>query len=925
MIPDEEIERLKDIDLAELILSYGVDLKRAGSEWKACCPFHSEDSPSFSVVPNKNFFYCFGCGASGNPIDFVMLYQNVDFKQAVQMLGAGQGPADAPKRKPRTRPEPKPSEWQVQAIAAGMDMPPPAVLPVMVDKQWTDVPVVAAWPYRDAGGNLLAYDLRIEPEPGKKQIIPVTWQINTSTGEAKWRQGSLPKPRTLYGAELLADNPNHQILVVEGCKTTDAGRRLFAGMPVIVVSWMGGGKAVKFADWSLLAGRKVVVWPDCDSKTNQQTGEYLPYSEQPGMAAALEICEQLPDTCDARIVAVPLPGELVDGWDLADAEAEGWDGARAVDFLRKNLHLADSIKRAHEHQQEPAPAPPPEHYAEAPPPDDSYQPDRGEPLPPAVDDQPFRILGWDRLTAHYLPHNSEQIIALTASQHTKNNLIALAPLDYWQRSFPSSKKADDAVDWGMVNNALIQSSQRFGIYDPDLVRGRGAWWEDGRWAVHLGDRVIIDGHSFKLREAPTRYIYEKSAAMQIEFEEPLSGHEAVKLMKICERLRWIKPIDGKLLAGWVFLAPICGAIEWRPHIWITGGAGSGKSTVMRHVIGRCLKGICLQVEGDTSEAGIRQALVHDARPVVFDEFESERRKAAERVQDVLAMVTRASSESDAQLLKGSGDGKATGYKTRAMFAFSSIAVNLQQFAAATRVTVLDLYGEPESERSLATYNSIMAEVFDTLTPDYIQRLQARAIRLIPVIRKNAQTFAEAAAIALKSRRMGDQIGTLLAGVYALHSGKQIGRDEALDWINKQQWDEVRELSDNKDESSCISHILSRVVRVDGSKGQVTRSIGELIEKATSTGNYNEEHGITLEDAHAALRRMGIKCDLEHGKGWWVTFANRHSELQRILADTPWQAAYSRTLQRIAGAEKAAPAKFGGVPLRGVKIPLDSIM
>lgn len=946
-----DVHALKQqVPLVELLQQHGIELKRNGKELVGLCPFHSEDTPSFTVEPDKGeggLYFCMGCAAGGDQIKFLETYLNITAGEAIKRLAeivGGEPAANEPAPRPRTAAQKRPAEpdeWKPGVAPAKATAP--ATLRVQRKGAWVEYPVVAAWAYRDAAGQVLAYDCRIEPEPGKKDIIPVCWRVNTETGEERWKQGSLAKPRVLYGTELLAANPAWQVMIVEGCKTADAARRLLASVPVVVVSWMGGSKAVRFADWALLAGRKVVIWPDCDSQRDKQADAFKPYTEQAGVAAALEISDLLqPHGAQCRIVAVPPPGQWPDGYDLADAEAEGRDAAWVLQYLKEHLRTADGIRTFHMDQVAGSLSQTPNSTGEAIVPGatensagqdiedaaptgyDDYPGSPGEPPPAMESRQPFRLLGWDRLTAYYLPDNSEQIIELTAAAHTKNNLIALAPLSYWENEFPGTKKTA-GVDWDMAINALIQRSQSRGIYDPDLVRGRGAWWEDGRWAVHLGDRVIIDGKSYSLRDAPTRYIYEKSASMQIQFEDPLPSGEAVKLVQICDRLRWLRPISGKLLAGWVFLAPICGAIEWRPHIWLTGGSGSGKSTVVKHVISRCLKGICLQVEGDTSEAGIRQSLVHDARPVVFDEFESERKKAIDRVEDVLAMVTRASSESDAQLLKGSGDGKATGYKTRAMFAFSSIAVNLRQFAAASRVTVLDLYSEAESEESLKTYNSLLADLFGTLTDEFIQRLQARAVHMIPVIRQNAQTFSEAAAIALKSRRMGDQVGTLLAGAYALHSTRPISRDDAIAWISRQNWDDVTEVADGRDENNCSAHMLSYQLRVEtGNHGALTRTVGELIQRATGYGDGSTDYHVSGEEAAATLRRYGIRVEGDY-QNCTVSFANKHRELQKMLAGTAWETSYSRTLLRITGAEKHAAAKYGPLTARGVTLPIRAIM
>ncbi len=80
------IEIRSRIDLADLIGSYGVDLHRAGSNYKACCPFHNEKTPSFIVSPDKGYYHCFGCGERGDIFNFVMKYEGILFTEAVRKL-----------------------------------------------------------------------------------------------------------------------------------------------------------------------------------------------------------------------------------------------------------------------------------------------------------------------------------------------------------------------------------------------------------------------------------------------------------------------------------------------------------------------------------------------------------------------------------------------------------------------------------------------------------------------------------------------------------------------------------------------------------------------------------------------------------------------------------------------------------------------
>ncbi|MBL7156914.1 MAG: DNA primase [Candidatus Omnitrophica bacterium] len=86
MIPNEVINRILDkTDIVEIISSY-VPLKKGGQNFKACCPFHKEKTPSFMVSPGKQIFHCFGCAAGGNVISFLMKHERMDFIEAITML-----------------------------------------------------------------------------------------------------------------------------------------------------------------------------------------------------------------------------------------------------------------------------------------------------------------------------------------------------------------------------------------------------------------------------------------------------------------------------------------------------------------------------------------------------------------------------------------------------------------------------------------------------------------------------------------------------------------------------------------------------------------------------------------------------------------------------------------------------------------------
>ena len=102
-IPQSFIDELVSrTDVVELI-GQRVPLKRAGKDYKACCPFHEEKTPSFTVVPDKQFYHCFGCGAHGTALGFLMEYERMEFLDAVEELARRAG-LEVPREGGRSEP-----------------------------------------------------------------------------------------------------------------------------------------------------------------------------------------------------------------------------------------------------------------------------------------------------------------------------------------------------------------------------------------------------------------------------------------------------------------------------------------------------------------------------------------------------------------------------------------------------------------------------------------------------------------------------------------------------------------------------------------------------------------------------------------------------------------------------------------------------
>jgi len=86
VIPQEFIQSLLGrVDIVDVVDRH-VKLRKAGANYSACCPFHNEKTPSFTVSPTKQFYHCFGCGAHGNAIGFLMEFSGLAYPEAIRAL-----------------------------------------------------------------------------------------------------------------------------------------------------------------------------------------------------------------------------------------------------------------------------------------------------------------------------------------------------------------------------------------------------------------------------------------------------------------------------------------------------------------------------------------------------------------------------------------------------------------------------------------------------------------------------------------------------------------------------------------------------------------------------------------------------------------------------------------------------------------------
>lgn len=691
--------------------------------------------------------------------------------------------------------------------------------------------------------------------PGKK-IRPLSWD------GAKWIWKAPPAPRPLFNLDNLITS-TVVVLVVEGEKTAEAAAKLFP--KAVVTCWASGCKAINQTDWSILQNRNVILWPDNDDV---------------GLQAMQKLAQKLLQLPVSRVHIVANDSAFPQGWDLADAT---WSPAEASAYVKANLSQHIQYEPA---QPELEPA---------------------DPEPPEPGNSFFSLLGFDGDFYYYQPYESGQVMRLSRAAHTAINLVALAPLRYWEQLAPGPK---GGVDWITVASTLFTLSTSQGVYNPDRLRGRGAWWDRGRPVLHLGNRLISDQHVYSdLRQFDSKFVYQRLAELYGPgTATPLTDAEATQVWRVATKFKWEVKASGTLLAGWVALAPICGALQWRPHIWLTASAGSGKSAILDRFVRVLLADMSLIVAGNTTEAGLRQTLKADALPVVFDEAETNERNDQIRMQNVLSLARVASSESHAAMIKGSASGEVTRYTMRSMFMMSSISTALKQGADRSRfaqLTLKNLSEVNEAERS-SQWALLEKDLDAYITDEVATRLIARTISLLPVIRKSIVVYSRVAAEYFGSQRLGDQYGALMAGAWSLVSSDVATEESARQHISSQTWESFTQTTEETDETRCLQTIFQYQVRVETDEKTYTRTIGELIHIASSLTLDREIQTISAVDV---LGRHGLL--VESGPPAVVVISNSAKAIASILAVTPWSHSWGQVLRRLPNAESRGSTRFKG--------------
>lgn len=607
------------------------------------------------------------------------------------------------------------------------------------------------------------------------------------------------------------------------------------------------------------------------------------------------------------------------------------------------------------------------------------------PFPPGCPVKPLGIQSSmdGQQTCYYLDVRGQLVGLEAAHRHGKNSIIALfgSKSDWLEEHFPQwSKpvyegrgsnrvlvKESEIVgfDQAEASRALIEECDRKGIFDAaGKIRGRGAHRHNFTGLVlHCGDKVLVSEHRVdgSIRDwtwidpgVHAGFVYQGEGKIPRPADEDDDAAAARKLIKLLMTWNWRRElVDVRLVLGAIGASFIGGALRWRSNIWITGGSGTGKSTL------NGLDGLLHQLFGDgmfrtgnTSAAAIRQNLLNSTIPVMIDEFEA--KKDNRKVEEVIELARLGSSGE--KMHRGGADHKAHEFTIQSCFWFSSINIPPLEQQDRNRLGIVELmpFDETPAPIDWQKFNA----------PDLGRRLMKRMVAKWPLVQATIDKYVAALADTGHEQRGAKQFGTLLGCADILvmdwDTPDNLPDDEEIAlWADKCRPENMREVSQNEpDYVRCLSHLLDRQVQSRGGDERVALSswIGDAVRCADdplfdqappddgqdqeridqNAGRKLQEIGLKLVNARYLPAERAVDGRVTQKARWgasaydkdqpgFLAIANTHGGLKPHFDGTNWNGNWSESLRRTPGAIEGVKVKFGRRACWAVLVPLYAVL
>ncbi|KQX19349.1 MULTISPECIES: hypothetical protein [unclassified Sphingomonas] len=504
-----------------------------------------------------------------------------------------------------------------------------------------------------------------------------------------------------------------------------------------------------------------------------------------------------------------------------------------------------------------------------------------------------------------------------------------------------------------VKKAMVQAASFAGIFDPEgKVRERGAHrGSDGELILHCGDRVLIGGLKRVNGESrPTRwadpglvdgYVYPTKPGIPKPAPESPDTAPAAKTYAMLKTWNWVRPsTDPWLLLGLLGAMAVAGALPWRPHGWITGSRGTGKTTLNgEHGLIAIMFGDGVIRTADATEAGIRQLTKLQTLPIMFDEREPSEQGTAS--DPVIKLARLASSGS--KIHRGSQDHTAQEFAAQTCFLFSSILVPPMLAQDRSRLTFFEL-------KKLEDGSGIRLDPVEWRQNG--AQLRRRMVDQWPRFQETLEAYQLGLMRVGFDQRGQDQYGTLLACVDLLMFDSAAGLLEekydpiaedvmpsrVAEWAERLRFIMTSEQQDDRaDEADAATHLASSYLHTKG--GEDLEPISRVLRKGMMMTNDQVLNRARSRLSAVGLRLVnkvdkidkngqpvvGIKPAVLGERVYVAIGGKRLLGLAKLFEKTVWAGGvWGQSFGRLPDAIKGVDVKFDGIKDRATLVPLEHI-
>ncbi|MEE9499616.1 MAG: CHC2 zinc finger domain-containing protein [Nitrospinaceae bacterium] len=643
-------------------------------------------------------------------------------------------------------------------------------------------------------------------------------------------------PVLLYGRDKLAKFPEMDVLLVSGEKCAEAANTL----DFIGVTWNGGEKKIKTVDLSPLEGRNIYLWPDDD---------------KPGQIWADALIDKFP-ACRVVDHIPEIRKKVPKGADIADA-VEFMEPEDAVKHIRAALKADDPARK-------PTPAPA----------DSSTW--------------PFQILGVADDGKAYFISETERLHAYNLSSLTRTHLVNLANVGWWQGAYGGDKK-----DWDLAQSDIIHVSS-VGDFDPDRMRGRGAWREpDGRICYHNGKKVVGDISESR--------IYLRRSFKDIGLSGSHASAEARQsVFNAAIDLTFTTFADCIRTLSWAVLAPFAGALPWRPAGLLTAASGTGKTTIVNSIIKPLAMPIICS-GGESTAAGIRQRIGVDSCAVVVEEAEADTQKKKQNRDETFSLMRQSTSDDSPDVLKGTIDGKGMRFTLRSMFFFVSISPEIDNEADETRIFRVNLSkANYPREKWLQRDRALKASI----TPEVCASIRAYTwVNIGAIISLSERVAERVQMVAGIDNRAAFSESLIIAAFIAVFKNEVDPPVETIDGFIDDYFGSSPIEPPRNETAELLENYLDHIVR-EGHENWTLRDVLEIAWTGYVPGTKNEK-----DKDKAVFRRLagmhGIGLDPDGN----YAIARDHPEAMKILGKG--KGYHHQFLRHPGMLAKSRPVNMGG--------------